>query len=362
MEKAKIKIIEQLGFSVDTITKFEERVIRNQPWVSWGQDNIFVNGLYDLLDYSPIHNACVRSKIDNVVGQGFITDYKVNIKETLNDSFRDMVFDYIITGNLFLEVVWKQDRSQGLSGIHYIPSKYMRVGVPENAEMEISKYYYCRDWIQFKKSGVVEFVAFEPKNYTDRQIIHIRDRNPGYWAYGAPQYLAVINDIRLNHEITVYNLANLVNGANPSLWVHYSDGFPQTEQEERDLLKRTEERYTGAKNAGRIITSFSEGPEGKPEITQISSNLQQGFYQEVFELVQRQILSGHKIPDGALIGLPSPTGFSSGADLLNTAQTLFLNTSIKPIQKFLLRELKPLIELVNPDQEINLEISQNQIV
>jgi capsid portal protein len=353
------KIIQNIGFSIDTITKFEERVVRNQPWVSWGVENHFVNGLYDLLDFSPIHNACVRSKIDNIVGQGFITDYKLTDKETLNDVFRDMVFDYIITGNLFLEVVWKQDRSQGLAGLHYIPSKYMRVGVPENAELEVKKYFYCRDWLMFKKAGVIEFNQFDPRNFTDRQIVHIRDRNPAYWAYGSPQYLSVINDIRLNHEITVYNLANLINGANPSLWVHFSDGFPQSETEERTILQRIEERYGGAKNAGKVTVSYSEGSEGKPEITQISSNLQQGFYQEVFELVQRQILSGHKIPDGSLIGLPAPTGFNSSAEMLETAQKLFLNTSIIPTQKFLIRELKPLIELVNPGVDVKLEIIQN---
>lgn len=356
------KIIEKYGFSVDTLVKFEEQIVRHQKWVNWGLNNQFVNGLYDLADYSPIHNACLRSKIDNVVGQGFVTDYKTSSKETLNDVFRDMVYDYIITGNLFLEVVWKQDRSQGLEGFYYIPSKYMRVGAPDNYEMHVDKYYYCRDWVQYKKAGVVEFHEFNPKNYTSRQIVHIRDRNPGYIFYGAPQYLSVVNDIRLNHEITVYNLANLVNGANPSLWVHYSDGFPQSEDEQRDLLRRTEERYKGANNAGRVILSFSEGPEGKPEITQISSNLQQGFYAEVFELVQRQILSGHKIIDGALIGLPSPTGFNSSADLLKTAQTLFLNTSIKPIQKFLMREIQPLVELVNVGTDVNLEIIQNEIV
>lgn len=356
-----MKLIAKQGFAVDTLVKFEERIVRNQEWVSWGANNKFVDGLYDLLDYSPIHNACVRSKIDNIVGQGFVNDYSVSKKETLNDVFREMVFDYIITGNLFIEAIWKEDRSLGLSGIHYIPSKYMRVGAPTNDELVVTKYYYCRDWNTYKKTGVIEFNEFDPKNFTNRQIIHIRDRNPGYWAYGAPQYLSVINDIRLNHEITVYNLANLVNGANPSLWVHFSDGSPQSEGEERKILERLEQRYEGANNAGKMIVSFSDGSEGKPEITQISSNLQQGFYQEVFELVQRQILSGHKIPDGSLIGLPSPTGFNSSSELLETAHNLFLKTSIQPVQKFLIRELTPIIELVNQGQEVNLEIIQNKI-
>jgi hypothetical protein len=356
------KIIERQGFSVDTLVKFEEKIIRNQPWVSWGKNNMFVDGLYDLVDYSPIHNACIRSKIDNIVGQGFTTDYKISSKETINDVFKDMVFDYIITGNLFLEAIWKEDRTLGLSGVHYIPSKYMRVGAPADAEMTIDKYYYCRDWLTYKKTGVIEFHQFNPKNFTNRQIIHIRDRNPGYWAYGSPQYLSVINDIRLNHEITVYNLANLVNGANPSLFIAFKNGVPQSETEERTILERLEQRYEGSSNAGKMIVSFSDGAEGVPEITQIGSNLQQGFYQEVFELVQRQILSGHKIPDGSLIGLPAPTGFNSSADLLETSHKLFLKTSIQPVQKFLIRELTPIVELVNPGVDVNLEIIQNTII
>ena len=357
------KIIQPVQFAkIDTLVKFEERVQRNQPWVSWGLNNMFVMGLYDLLDYSPIHNACIRSKIDNIVGQGFVTDYKISDTETLNDLFRDIVFDYVVTGNIFIETIWRQDRSQGLSGLHYIPSKYMRVGAPDNAELILEKFYYCRDWVAWKKAGVIEFHQFDPKNFTDRQIAFIRDKNPAYWAYGSPQYLSVVNDIRLNHQITVYNLSNLIQGANPSLWVHFSDGYPQSETEERNILSRLEQRYEGSENAGKMIVSFSDGESGKPDIVQIQSNLQQGFYAEVFELVQNQILAGHKIPDGSLIGLPQKTGFNSSADLLATAHKVFMETSIKPIQKYLLRELKPLVELVNPGVEVNLEIIQNQIV
>lgn len=90
--------------------------------------------------------------------------------------------------------------------------------------------------------------------------------------------------------------------------------------------------------------------------------MQQGAYSEIFELIQRQILSGHKIPDGSLIGLPSPTGFNSSADLLEVAHKLFMKTSIMPVQNFLLRELKPLVELVNPTEVVDLKIEQNTVV
>jgi hypothetical protein len=63
-----------------------------------------------------------------------------------------------------------------------------------------------------------------------------------------------------------------------------------------------------------------------------------------------------------VIGLPAPTGFNSSAELLETAHKLFLQTSIIPIQKFLIRELTPIIELVNPDLDVKLEIKQNTAI
>jgi hypothetical protein len=73
-------------------------------------------------------------------------------------------------------------------------------------------------------------------------------------------------------------------------------------------------------------------------------------------------MSGHKIIDGSLIGLPNPGGFTSSSDQLDTSYKLFMSTSIRPLQNFMNRELKPLIELIYPNEEITLVIEQNQIL
>ena len=353
--------VDKLTFAVDTLTNFTEVVNRNNAFISWGLDNMFPEELYRLLDMSPIHNACVRSKVDNCFGAGYVNDYKVNSKQTLNDIGRQLYFELIVTGNLFLEIVWRKDRSEGIAGFHIIPSKYIRVHKPVELGAPATKYLYCRDWMNWRKAGMIEFSEFDPMNFTDRQIVHIRMFQPGYDYYGAPDYLSTINDIRLNHQITVYNLANLINGANPSLWVHFNTPAPDSENEQTQILRNIENRYQGSENAGRVIVSYGDSNE-KPDITQIASNLQQGFYSEVFELVQKQILSGHKIVDGSLIGLPNPGGFSSSADQLQTAYQLFLRTSINPLQTFMNRELKDVFELIYPGQEIDLTITQQNII
>jgi hypothetical protein len=354
--------IEKLKFGNNTITNFKEVFHRNEVFIRWGENNQFVNELYLLNDASPIQNACIRSKVDNAVGMGYVNDYKINSKETLNDISKKMFYEYITTGNLFLEVVWRQDRSEGLAGFYVIPSRYMRVGRPDEMGGEVTKYMYCRDWANFKKAGIVEFCEFDPKNYTDRQIVHIKNYQSGYDYYGVPDWLSVINDVRLNHAITTFNLSNIMNGLSPSLWVHFNLPAPDSQNEQNQILRDIEGRYMGPENAGRVIVSYGES-EQKPDITQIQSNVESGYFSNIFELVQKQILSGHKIIDGSLIGLPNPGGFTSSADQLETSYKLFMNTTIKPLQNFINREIQPLVELIHPDeQQISLVIEQNQIL
>lgn len=354
--------VDTLNFGMITPERFVEKITRGEAFVRWGLDNMEIERWYDYADFSPIHNACIRSKVDNASGRGFTQDYKINSKQTINDVIKQMFWEFIVGGNLFLEIVWKKDRREGIAGFHVIPSKYMRAKAPETYELTTDKWYYCHDWANWRKAGgLIEFHEFDPNNYTDRQIIHIKQYSPGYLFYGVPDYLSCMLDIRLSRSISEYNLANISNGASPSLWVHFPNEAPDSQNDQEDILRRLEDRYRGSQNAGRIVVSYG-GSEGKPEITQISQNLQGGMFSEIFGLVRENILAGHKVIDGSIIGLPSPTGFNSSADQLETTYKLFMNTSVKPLQEFMLRELNPVMNLMYPDQNIKLEINQNTIL
>lgn len=353
--------IDSLEFAVDGTQRFVEKVNRNQPFVSWGVDNMEIERWYDYADFSPINSACIRSKVDNAFGKGFERDYKINNKETLNDIGKQIFWEFVVGGNVFLEIVWKKDRREGIHGFHVIPSKYFRAKAPENYELISDSWYYCHDWANYKKAGIIEFKEFDPENYTDRQIIHIKSYQPGYLFYGVPDYLSALLDVRLSRAISEFNLANISNGASPSMWVHFPQEAPDSQNDQEEILQRLEQRYRGANNAGRIIVSYG-GEQGKPEITQIVPTMQTGGYAEIFALVRENILAGHKIVDGSIIGLPSPTGFNSAAEQLETTYKLFMNTSIKPMQEFIIRELQPVVQLIYPNEQVSLNIIQNQSV
>ena len=352
-------MIENINFHSDDIHNFEEKQISSKKWVMAGVQDDFFDFLYDMVDFSPIHNVCLRSKTDNVVGQGFTREYQMNKTEDLTDLFRKISFEYLVTGNVFLECIWSNDRSKGIKSVYFIPSKYMRVGKTDFVYEEPERYYYSEDFN--RKKSVVEFSRLDPTNFEDRQIYHIKGYAPGYNFYGLPSYMSVINDVRLNHEISIHHLSNIQNGATPSMWVNFRNSQPGSEKEQLDIKRKLTELYSGAQAAGKMIVSFSE-PDNGPEITTLNPTTNDAYYSVIFEAVQRQILSGHKITDSALIGLPSPTGFSSQAEQIETSFYLFLNTTIKPIQNELISNLYPIIKLMHPDEEPELVIIQNNIL
>jgi len=354
--------LDSMNFTVDNIDRWVEKSFKNEPFVRWGLDNSEVERFYYYTDFSPIHNACVRSKVDNGAGKGFTNDYKINNKETINDVIKQIFWEFVVTGNLFLEIVWKKDRREGISGFHIIPSKFMRAKQPDNAELYSDKWFYCQDWLNWKKAGLIELQEFSPDSYENRQVVAIKAYQPGYIFYGSPDYISALLDIRLSRAISSFNLHNVTNGASPSLWVHLPESAPDSEQEQNNILRRLEERYVGSNNAGRIIVSWGGVDGAKPEITQITPTMQTGGYAEIFALVRENILAGHKVPDGSLVGLPTGSGFSSQADQLKTSHQLFMSTTIKPLQEFIIRELQPILQLMYPNEKIDLTIQQNEIL
>lgn len=352
--------IDSFNFGVENVDRFVEKRNRNEPFVRWGNDNMEIERWYIYTDFSPIHHGCIQSIVNNAAGRGLTENFRINSKEKINDVLKQAFFEFTVTGNLFLEIIWKKDRSEGIAGFHIIPAKYMRAGQPEDTELYSDTWYYCHDWAYWRRAGIIEFKEFDPNNFTDRQIIHVKNYQPGYLFYGVPEYLSAMLDIRLSRAISQFNLSQINNGASPSLFIHFPVDAPDSQVEQENLLARLTERYTGSENAGRIIVSW--GSDSKPEITQITPSIQQGGFAEIFSLVRENILAAHQIVDGSIIGLPSPTGFNSSADQLETTYKLFMNTTVKPMQDFVLGQLKDVVQLMYPNEEINLVIEQNQAI
>ena len=84
------------------------REVRGKDWVSYGEDNLYPQKLIELYQSSAIHNTCVNSQLDAMIGEGIemIGDNYVNRdEETLEDIYRKISYDFLLFGGFSLNVM-----------------------------------------------------------------------------------------------------------------------------------------------------------------------------------------------------------------------------------------------------------------
>jgi len=86
-------------FNAAYVPQYQE-VIKNRPWVFYGDDNQFPNHLLTIYQYSPITRACANATMYGVKGKNFIVKEgdpnriaMANRSETLYEVFEKCVVD-----------------------------------------------------------------------------------------------------------------------------------------------------------------------------------------------------------------------------------------------------------------------------
>ena len=352
--------VEKVAFGeVDSIKRMEEKEYSSKPYVYWGEDNLFPELLLETLNLSATHAACIQARVDYCTGEiSPENDYKVNKNYSLSHLLHLIYQDINILGQSCVEIIWKKDRTQGIAGIYHIPVQNLRMGKRESFDDEVDYYYYSPDWTKSRQNNLIKYTNLDPLNYESRQILWIYNGQPGTKYYSPPYYMSVLNNIRLDHQISLFHLSNITRNGLAGLWVNFPTGTQVSAEEQTAILNKIESRFVGAENGGRIMVSFSQGNEEKPEITQLSTSTHDGYYTEMFELNQRTILAGNKVSSGLLVGLPGAAGFSANADELAVASNHFLETTIKPIQQTVESQLQPVLDLLNPQADMTINVNQ----
>ena len=98
-------------FTAANVPNYQE-VIKNKPWVFYGEDNNFPNHLLTIYNYSPITRACANATIYGVKGKNLQVVEgdpnaigMANRSETLYEVFEKCVTDRIIFGGFSLNIV-----------------------------------------------------------------------------------------------------------------------------------------------------------------------------------------------------------------------------------------------------------------
>lgn len=354
-------------FSAAQVPQYQE-VIKNKPWVFYGEDNLFPNHLLALYQYSSINRACLNAITYGVKGKNLLVEegdpnsiIMANRSETVYEVFEKCVMDRAIFGGYALNIVKSNDG--GIAEFYHMDFSKLRAG-KEDEFTNVGSYYYSVDWrqstISQNKYKPIELPSFNMlPDSPPSQVMYFKTYTPGMSYYPAPDYLGGVTTIQLDIEIKNFHLNNMQNSMMPSVAVSFTNGVPS--EEERDMIYRQlDAKYSSTNNSGKWFLFFSENPETAPIITPIQNNASDGWYSSMAPQVEQTILTSHRITSPMILGIKTEGQLGGRAEMLD-AYDLFLETVIKPIQEEMLKDFEKVLFL-RDKKTIKLGIEQNQLL
>lgn len=305
--KAKIKIFNFNESYVPPTYKYDTKL----GIVTWGDDNLYPQYLLSLYNNngSVMHKSIVNKKIRLISGKAFkevknqqLIDFIDN--NDLAEHVKRATTDYELFNTFAFEVIWSND-GKSIASMQHLPAHKIRKGIVTD-EIKYEHIWYSNNWKDIKKEENVPVMipVYNPAKPSGKQVFMFSEYNPETdGVYSIPVYSngSAMNYIELDYEISVFHLNQVKQGYSPSFILNFATGIP-TDEEMDENLKDFNKNYKGTANSGKIIFTYSEGSDGKPELTPIVLNDSDERFIMLQEMTDKSIITAHEIPQ-ALVSL-----------------------------------------------------------
>lgn len=339
----------KMNFRQEPILPVFSEVFNRQPWVSYGADNNMSSYIVSRYNNCAIHKSIITSKKEQIMGDGIIshnnpmaTIHFINKSENVTEVFKKCALDLLLYGGYALNVIWARDK-KSIAEIYHIDFGRIRLGKMDPETGDVTKYYYSADWNNIKKFPVFEYPGFSQDETEKSQIYYYKQYSSLNDYYPVPDYSGGLASIEIDINIQEFHSNNLKNGMNPTLWINMNNGTG-SEEEQRNVSRGLEEQFSSVNNAGRPIISFNESKETSPEVTQIQTSGNDGYYNTLYESVLRNILSAHRVSSGELYGISTAGKLGTRNEIIDHSE-YFRQFIIKPYQKELLPTFDKLLTM-----------------
>ncbi len=358
-----------ISINLETATAPIIQEVRGRDYIEYGTDdwrNLYPQFLIDLYYNSSTHSAIIKQTAEMIAGEDLIaTDEDVNLeayvklkkfmrnansKESLHQVIKKVAFDFKLQGAYALHIVWNRERTE-IAEVYHVPVERVRAGRP-NELGQVDTYFISADWGNVRTHKPYPIAAFNVNDRTSgSQLLYTGSYSPNMDIYHTPDYLAGCNWALVDQRVAEFHLNNIENGFSGSYFISFANGVP-TAEERRQIEQSLAEKFTGAKNSGKFILTFSDDKTRTPEITPISVSDQDKQFLALQELLVQNICSAHRITSKTLLGIDSTNGFSSNTDELVNAANFYQNSVIRGFQLNILDTLQTIFSVNNMDLEV----------
>lgn len=341
----------------------------NAEWVNFFKDssNVYVNDLALRARRSPTHGAIIRSKTIYTCGEGFLffndgepvevdetlkKALQANKEESLKDLYFNVAYNYILTGNAYVEVQKIGD------SYFYFWHDSTKVRVSKDRKKAFISSFW-RDikanssWDK-KKYPVEEVEMWNGRIDTKQKkfIIHIKQNAPEFDYYGIPEHVQVLKWADIEYKIPTYNLARFDNGFFPSALISLIGETPDGDNPQT-YVQRVVDSFAGEGNNGKIFAQLVDTPEQAAQV-ETFSGAESGEFIDLDRLAAQRIISGHRW-FASLSGIMVGGQLGSNQQIINEWKIAMNNLVIPEYQAPILKLFEKLLMFRGIELEMRIK-------
>ena len=333
---------------------------KNKDYVAFGADNLFPQELIEYRNGCSLHNAIIRSKSLIIGGGGLEIEWlgTPNAKQeatfkrfydhpfpaggNLHDAVQTMAYHLTEQGNIALQLTRDAINPDVYSYMKVMDVSRVRSGKFNESGL-VERYYWARDWKTAKRDEIRSFPAYRmgDKEKDPIEVMYINRKLTGMEYYGLPVYLAALPWVDINMQMGTFHKSNLDNGFNPSMVFKFYKK-PESQEQERMIVKGLNAMLGGAKNAGKGVVLFSNGKEEAPDVEPVPSPSVDKQLLQLNEQIWQEILSGHCVTSPMLLGIATPGKLGYSTEM-ESAWKIYNSTVIKPDQTLIERTVNDVL-------------------
>ena len=306
----------------------------HSDFVAFGDDNDFYTELIDAYLNSPTTNSIITGVVGQIYGKGFDAldsnrrpdEFAAFKKLFKAKDLKRVCLDYKLLGEAAFQVTYKGSK---VDKVTHFNRETLRAEKCDHKGV-INAYYYFPKWNEYQEGDKLTRIPVFGSG-AKNEIYIIRRHIPSMHYYSPPDYIGAINYSKLECEISEYLVNEVTNSFSGTKLVSFTNGVPTTEKQQM-IKSEIMNKLTGA-NGEKVIVSFSDSPENKTTIEDISVSDAADVYQYIAEECTRKLLLAHRITSPLLVGIrDNNNGLGSNSEEIQNAHNLFENVVIRPYQ------------------------------
>lgn len=306
------------------VPRLEVKQVKNCKYLKYGTDNLFPQYIYELYTHSSQFSSIIDTMKDYVQGNGIVTNTTMKVVNRKGDTFdlfiEKLVIDYLLFGGFAFQVI--RNKGHEICELNWLDFRYIRVNEDEDL------VFYNKEWNNSRVQAKV-YDRYVNGSIQPNSVYYYKGRQTRN-QYPEPCYIAALTSIEISTQIPDYHLNNLTNGFHPSAIVNFNNGSNLSDEVMDEIEEAIQEKFSGTKNASRILLSFNDDLTHKTTIERLPDDGSIDIYNSLKESTEKDIYTAFRMNKLLMGDGSESTGFNKQAYLESFA--LFNKTVIQPIQ------------------------------